>query len=144
MLPFPLRIPPLFCRCHEALLPDTYPEPERPPYDYCLPYEPAPQLKVNPVCCFQLFLHQHHPLCSATPRRSAHLVSRVKVSPTLQASPQPLSTELSEACRPSAPRFVPQREHAYSAARFSKPYRPGFDCPAEWSSQLHLHDHLVR
>src|SRR5215510_14712676 len=109
MLPFPLRIPPLFYHCHEALRPDTYPELEQLRDDSLPPYEPAPQLKVNPVCCFQLSLDRHHPLCSATLIRSVHIVSRGKVSPTLQASPQPLSTELSEAYRPSAPRFVPQR-----------------------------------
>src|SRR4029453_15925756 len=106
MLPFPLRIPPLFCRCREAPPPGICQEPGRLQAG-SLPYGRVPQPQADPVCCFRLFLHPSHPLCSVTPRRSALLGSQEKASPTLQASPQPLSTELPVACRLSAPRFVP-------------------------------------
>src|SRR5438132_8978241 len=113
MLPFPLRIPPLFGHCREALPPDICPEPGPLPAG-SLPYGLAPQQQADPVCCFRLSWHPHRPLCSVTPRRSVLLASQEKASPTLQASPQLLSTELSVACRLSAPRFVPQRALACS------------------------------
>src|SRR4030095_10559788 len=129
MLPFPLRIPPLFCHCREALPPGICLEPGRLPAGFP-PYGWVPQPRADPVCCFRLFLHPCHPLCYVTPRRSAPLVSQAKASPTLQASPQRLSTELPVACRLSAPHFVPPRGLAYSAARSSKPCHPGFYYPA--------------
>src|SRR5215471_5451951 len=131
MLPFPLRIPPLFCHYREALPLDICLEPGRLPAD-SLPYGRVPQPRADPVCCFRLFLHPRHPLCSVTPRRSALLASPAKASPTLQASLRPLSTELSAACHLSAPHFVLQRGLAYSAEQSSKPCRPGFYYPAVW------------
>src|SRR5215831_20842786 len=130
MFPFPLRIPQLFCHCRAALPPDTCPELGRLPAGF--PYGLALQRQGDPVCCFRLFLHPYHPLCSVTPRRSALLASPAKASPTLQASLRPLSTELSAACHLSAPHFVLQRGLAYSAEQSSKPCRPGFYYPAVW------------